>query len=108
VRKRSQSAKRSLRDSPRIGTLVIEHELKGAFFMWRKLTEDYARRARELSDAVAHLGKHVEIRPDTLNLLTEIEEKQVLCTKAGDEVKRYAKEHGRSLSAAAAGSDHCY
>jgi hypothetical protein len=42
--------------------------IKKGIIMCRKLTQNYALRAREFSDAVAHLGNDVEIRPDTLNL----------------------------------------
>jgi len=57
--------------------------------MLRELSELYARRAREYSDAVALLGQHQQIGPEFLGLIQEIARLRHLCSEAADELDRY-------------------
>ena len=57
--------------------------------MLKSLSEKYARRAREFSDTVALLGKHDEVTPELLNLLTEIRRRRALCADAEEKIERY-------------------
>ena len=63
--------------------------------MWRELTQRYALRAREFSDAVAQLGKHAEIGPDFVGLMQEIRRRQALCKAAADELDGFIAQADR-------------
>jgi hypothetical protein len=45
----------------------------------KSLSEKYARRAREFSDAVALLGQHNEVTPEVVQLFREIKRQRALC-----------------------------
>lgn len=60
--------------------------------MWRELVKIYAIRAREFSDAVARLGRHAEMGPESLSLLQEIRRRRELCCSAGDEIERHIQK----------------
>jgi hypothetical protein len=67
----------------------------------REVTQLYAIRAREFSEAVARLGQIDEIGPDLWILMEEIIRRHVLCNAAGDEFDRYVQEEahfGRGVS----------
>ena len=51
--------------------------------MLKSLSEQYARRARELSDSVALLGRHDHISPELLGLLDRIKRLRELCAAGG-------------------------
>ena len=57
--------------------------------MWRRLAEVYAIRAREFSDAVAHLGQHDQFGPEVFELLKEVKRLRGLCDAAAAELDRY-------------------
>jgi hypothetical protein len=57
--------------------------------MLQPLLEAYARRAREFSDAVACLGRHQRIGPETLKLMQEIKKRLALCDAAAAALDRY-------------------
>jgi hypothetical protein len=60
---------------------------------WRELVERYALCARELSDAVAELGKQVHLGPgQSQPLLDDIKEKLELWNAAAKEIDRYVKQ----------------
>jgi hypothetical protein len=48
--------------------------------MWCELVQLYALRARELSDAVAQLAQHIDVRETLLALIEEIERRNALCS----------------------------
>ena len=60
--------------------------------MLRDLSQQYAQRARELSDTVARLGKHHEITPEVLGLLEEIRQRRSLCAEAFEKLERYLEQ----------------
>ena len=61
--------------------------------MWRELVERYARCARELSDAVAELGKQVHLGPDqSRQLLEDIRTKHELCIAVAAEMEAYVNQ----------------
>jgi hypothetical protein len=57
--------------------------------MFHQLTEHYAQRARQFSDAVAHLGRYPHIEPGVLKLVLEIKRKHDLCVQAEEELLKY-------------------
>ena len=57
--------------------------------MLRELSECYARRAREFSDAVASLGHHPQIGPEFLELIQEITLRRRLCDEVAGELDQY-------------------
>ena len=63
--------------------------------MVRKLLELYALRAREFSDAVARLGRHQQIGPETLGLIQEIERLRGLCDAAAADLDRYVSQRAQ-------------
>ena len=67
--------------------------------MVRKLLELYALRAREFSDAVARLGRHQQIGPETLGLIQEIERLRGLCDAAAAELDRYISQRDKTYAA---------
>ena len=67
--------------------------------MVRKLVELYALRAREFSDAVARLGRHQQIGPETLGLIQEIERLRGLCDAAATELDRYISQRAKTDAA---------
>jgi hypothetical protein len=60
--------------------------------MLRRLTELYARRAREYSETVARLGTQFCVRPELFDLMLEIRRKRRLCDEAEEKFDRYLKE----------------
>ena len=61
--------------------------------MWRELVERYAFCARELSEAVAELGKQIHLGPlQSQQLLEDIRLKQGLCIAVAEEIDRYVKQ----------------
>jgi hypothetical protein len=61
--------------------------------MWRELVERYALCARELSDAVAELGKQVHLGPEqSRQLLEDIKLKHEAWNAASEEIDRYVKQ----------------
>jgi hypothetical protein len=64
--------------------------------MLRSFTENYARRARELSDAVALLGRHGEAGPEFAGLLQRIRRLRELCGEAEEELSRYLLREQRN------------
>ena len=67
--------------------------------MVRRLLELYALRAREFSDAVARLGRHQQIGPETLGLIQEIERLRGLCDAAAAELDRYISQRAKTDAA---------
>ena len=60
---------------------------------WRELVERYALCARELSDAVAELGKQVHLGPGlSSQLLEDIKQKHEAWNAAAEEIDRYVKQ----------------
>jgi len=57
-----------------------------------QLTELYARRAREFSDAVALLGRCRDIGPEVVALMQEIRRRRGLCFEAAEALERYVQE----------------
>ena len=68
--------------------------------MLRELSERYARRAREFSEAVAGLGRYPQIGPEFLRLIREIMRRQRLCNKAADELDQYVQRATTNLDLA--------
>lgn len=66
--------------------------------MLRELTELYACRAREFSDAVARLGKHNQVGPEISGLITEIRRKSGLCSEAAEKLDRYIEQENRLVA----------
>jgi len=62
-----------------------------------QLTELYARRAREFSDAVALLGHYRDIGPEIVPLMQEIRRRRGLCFEAAEALERYVQE-GKPMS----------
>jgi hypothetical protein len=60
--------------------------------MLKSLSEQYAHRARELSDAVALLGRHDHIGPELLVLLKRIRQLRELCGDAERKFERYVEQ----------------
>jgi hypothetical protein len=60
--------------------------------MLRSLSEQYARRACELSDTVARLGRHEEIGPELVGLLRRITQLRELCGEAEAKLGRYVQQ----------------
>ena len=56
------------------------------------LTEVYARRAREFSEAVALLGSYREIGPELLHHMQEIRRRRGLCFEAAERFERYVHD----------------
>jgi hypothetical protein len=67
----------------------------------KSLSEQYARRAREFSDAVALLGLHNSVGPEVLKLFKKIKRKRELCTGAEANLERYIHEDVGDPEAAA-------
>ena len=63
--------------------------------MLRSLLEQYARQARQLSDAVALLGRHDEIGPELVGLLKRITRLRELCGEAESKLARYVHQENR-------------
>jgi len=57
--------------------------------MLRELSELYARRAREFSDAVARLGQHQQIGPEFLGVVQEIMRRRHRCDAAAVKLHEY-------------------
>ena len=58
--------------------------------MWHILTQRYAIRAREFSDAVAALGQQAHVGPEACReLLEAIRARREACIAVGDELERY-------------------
>ena len=61
--------------------------------MWRELVQRYAICARQMSDAVAELGKQVHFGPErSRQLLDDIRAKLKLCIAVAEEIDRYVKQ----------------
>jgi len=60
--------------------------------MLKSLSEQYARRAREFSDAVALLGRHDSVGPDVLKLFKKIKRQRQLCGYAEEKLERYIQQ----------------
>jgi hypothetical protein len=66
--------------------------------MWLTLVEEYAIRAREFADAVAHLGRladhhHTCISPEFIQQWQEVGKKRELCDSAYDTLSAYIEDH---------------
>jgi hypothetical protein len=59
--------------------------------MLREISERYARRAREFSDAVARLGQYPEVGPGILEVIQEIMRRRHCCDTAAAELHEYIK-----------------
>ncbi|HKE21508.1 MAG TPA: hypothetical protein VKB88_03900 [Bryobacteraceae bacterium] len=64
--------------------------------MLRSLSEQYARRARELSDTVARLGRHEEVGPELVGLLKRITQLRELCGEAEAKLARYVQQENHA------------
>jgi hypothetical protein len=71
-----------------------------------ELTQAYAIRAREFSEAVAQLGLVRDIGPGLGILMEEIKRRQALCERARDELNRYLAEEGASRMPGEKGEAH--
>ena len=60
--------------------------------MLKSLSEQYAQRARELSDSVALLGRHDHISPELLGLLERIKRLRKLCGDAEEKLEHYVQQ----------------
>ena len=60
--------------------------------MLKSLSEQYARRAREFSDAVALLGRHDSVGPEFMRLFKKIKRQRELCDDAEDKLERYVQQ----------------
>ena len=61
--------------------------------MWRELVERYAFCARELSEAVAELGKQIHLGPvQSRELLEDIRTKHERCNAAAEEIEDYLNQ----------------
>ena len=60
--------------------------------MLRSLSEQFARRAREFSDAVAKLGQHRRNCPELALLVEDIKQKLRLCEQCEKTLERYLKD----------------
>ena len=58
----------------------------------KSLSEQYARRAREFSDAVALLGRHNSVGPEVLKLFKKIKRQRELCGDAEQKLERYMQQ----------------
>jgi hypothetical protein len=58
----------------------------------KSLSEQYARRAREFSDAVALLGRHNSAGPEVLKLFKKIQRRHELCSDAEEKLERYIQQ----------------
>jgi|SRR5215831_14158748 len=67
--------------------------------MLHELLRLYAIRAREFSDAVAHLGRHDHVGSEFWSLVKEIKKRQQSCISTGEELDRFI-EQGRATAAA--------
>jgi len=65
------------------------HGLLEKLIMLRELSELYARRAREFSDAVALLGQHQRIGPELLGHIQEIMRLRHRCDAAANKLHQY-------------------
>ena len=81
--------------------------------MLKSLSEQYARRAREFSDAVALLGRHDSVGPDVLKLFKKIKRQRQLCGDAEEKLERYIQQEidgprsgGRSIEPLQAVAPH--
>jgi len=73
--------------------------------MLKSLSEQYARRAREFSDAVALLGRHESVGPDVLKLFKKIKRQHQLCGDAEGKLERYIHQEIDDPGAEGAVSD---
>lgn len=85
-----------------LGPTVFEFrgtERTGGASTLRSLSEQTARRARGLSDAVALLGRHDEIRPELVGLLRRITRLRELCGEAEANLARYIHRENHEAKA---------
>jgi hypothetical protein len=68
----------------------------------KSLSEQYACRAREFSDAVALLGHHHNLGPEVHRLLKEIKRQRALCGDAEEKLERYLQQERSDSKAAGA------
>jgi hypothetical protein len=69
-----------------------------------ELTQQYAVRARQHSDAVARLGRFKELGPDFMKALYQAEECRASCPAAGDKLAQYIAARDRPAMGAAGAS----
>jgi hypothetical protein len=69
-----------------------------------ELTQNYALRAREYSDAVARLGRFKEFGADFMKALYQAEKCRASCSVAGDKLARYIAAPDRAIRSASAGA----
>jgi len=63
----------------------------------RTLIEEFARRAREFSDAVARLGRSAEIQPEKiLRMLDEVKLRHRLADEAEERLEFYLPRNGNT------------
>ena len=62
-----------------------------------QMTELYARRAREFSEAVALLGRYRQIGPEVVALMEEIRRLHILCCEEAERFERFVQE-GKPMS----------
>ena len=71
----------------------------------RSLTEQFARTAREFSDAVARLGRYTDIEPERLlDLLEEVKLRRRLCADAEESLELCLRRHGHRAKVRQAGT----
>jgi hypothetical protein len=58
----------------------------------KSLSEEYARRAREFSDAVALLGRHDSVGPEFMRLFKKIKRQRELCGDAEEKLEQYIQQ----------------
>jgi hypothetical protein len=63
--------------------------------MLRELTQLYARRARELSESVARLGRYHDIGPELLELKKDIRQQRSLCDEIAEKLDGYIEQQTR-------------
>ena len=56
---------------------------------WEQLAQEYATRARLFSEAVAKLGRHRDVGPETVALWQEIKELRTSCIHSEREIDRH-------------------
>jgi hypothetical protein len=57
----------------------------------KSLSEQYAHRAREFSDAVALLGRHNSVGPEVLKLFKKIQRQRKLCGDVEEKLAQYIR-----------------
>jgi hypothetical protein len=69
---------------------IFKENIKALFFA--QMTEVYARRAREFSEAVALLGGHRQVGPEVVTLMQETRRRRSLCLDAAERFERCVQE----------------